>query len=222
MAGQAKPDGILVPKISTVDDLNVIAARLSEVGADPSIQVWAMIETARSVLDADKLAACARDPENAASRLRVRTERHLAGDADQDAAGARGDDPDDHPLHPRGARAWPGDVRRALQRFLQRRRLRAGMRARPRFGLRRQDADLIRARSRPATRSSRRRRKRSRKRAGSWPRSNGRKMPRAAPSSSTGAWWSGCMPTWPSARSRSPTPSPSPRWADQPRLRLRM
>ena len=35
MAGQAKPDGILVPKISTVDDLHAIAARLSEVGADP-------------------------------------------------------------------------------------------------------------------------------------------------------------------------------------------
>jgi citrate lyase subunit beta / citryl-CoA lyase len=63
MAGQAKPDGILVPKISTVDDLNVIAARLIEVGADPSIRVWAMIETARSVLDADRLAACARDPK---------------------------------------------------------------------------------------------------------------------------------------------------------------
>jgi citrate lyase subunit beta / citryl-CoA lyase len=63
MAGQAKPDGILVPKISTVDDLNVIATRLTEVGADPSIRVWAMIETARSVLDADTLAACARDPK---------------------------------------------------------------------------------------------------------------------------------------------------------------
>jgi citrate lyase subunit beta/citryl-CoA lyase len=61
MAGQARPDGILVPKISTVDDLNAIAARLTEVGADPSIKVWAMIETARSVLDADKLAAGARD-----------------------------------------------------------------------------------------------------------------------------------------------------------------
>ncbi len=63
MAGHAKPDGILVPKISTVDDLNAIAARLTEVGADPSIKVWAMIETARAVLDADKLAACARDPK---------------------------------------------------------------------------------------------------------------------------------------------------------------
>src|SRR5262244_3396488 len=50
MAGQARPDGILVPKISSVEDLNTIAARLNEVGADPSIKVWAMIETARAVL----------------------------------------------------------------------------------------------------------------------------------------------------------------------------
>jgi citrate lyase subunit beta/citryl-CoA lyase len=63
MAGKAKPDGILVPKISTVDDLAAIGALLTEVGADPAIQVWAMIETARAVLDADKLAACTRDPK---------------------------------------------------------------------------------------------------------------------------------------------------------------
>src|SRR5215813_7154314 len=56
MAGLAKPDGILVPKISSVDDLNTVAARLGEVAADPSIRVWAMIETARAVLDADKIA----------------------------------------------------------------------------------------------------------------------------------------------------------------------
>jgi citrate lyase subunit beta / citryl-CoA lyase len=63
MAGQAGPDGILVPKISSVDDLSTIAARLNEVGADPSIKVWAMIETARAVLDADKLGATAHDPK---------------------------------------------------------------------------------------------------------------------------------------------------------------
>jgi citrate lyase subunit beta / citryl-CoA lyase len=63
MAGLAKPDGILVPKISTVDDLHAIAARLDEVGADPAIKVWAMIETARAVLDADKLGAASRDPK---------------------------------------------------------------------------------------------------------------------------------------------------------------
>jgi len=64
MAGQARPDGVLVPKISSVDDLTMIAVSLDDIGADPSIKVWAMIETARAVLDADKLAcAAARDPK---------------------------------------------------------------------------------------------------------------------------------------------------------------
>ena len=63
MAGKAKPDGILVPKVSSVADLDKIGDRLQAIGADPSIKVWAMIETARGVLDADKLAAASRDPK---------------------------------------------------------------------------------------------------------------------------------------------------------------
>jgi citrate lyase subunit beta / citryl-CoA lyase len=63
MAGQAKPDGILVPKVSSVEDLKAIGDRLAAVHADPSIKVWAMIETARAVLDADKLAGASRDPK---------------------------------------------------------------------------------------------------------------------------------------------------------------
>src|ERR1051325_10557245 len=61
MAGKARPDGILVPKISSVQDLSAIADRLSDIGADMSIRVWAMIETARAVLHAEELAACSRD-----------------------------------------------------------------------------------------------------------------------------------------------------------------
>ncbi|MBR0796568.1 CoA ester lyase [Bradyrhizobium jicamae] len=61
MAGKAQPDGILVPKISTVGDLDAVAGRLGT--ADASIRVWAMIETARAVLDADRLAAASRDPK---------------------------------------------------------------------------------------------------------------------------------------------------------------
>jgi citrate lyase subunit beta / citryl-CoA lyase len=61
MAGKARPDGIVVPKVSSVEDLKAIADRLS--GADPSIQVWAMIETARAVLHAEELAAASRDPK---------------------------------------------------------------------------------------------------------------------------------------------------------------
>jgi citrate lyase subunit beta/citryl-CoA lyase len=63
MAGTAKPDGVLVPKVSSVADLAKVGARLQEIGADPSIKVWAMIETARGVLDAAQLAAASRDPK---------------------------------------------------------------------------------------------------------------------------------------------------------------
>jgi citrate lyase subunit beta/citryl-CoA lyase len=61
MAGHARPDGILVPKVSSVEDLMAIGDRLAALKADGSIKVWAMIETARAVLDADKLAAASRD-----------------------------------------------------------------------------------------------------------------------------------------------------------------
>ncbi len=60
MAAQARPDGILVPKISSVSDLDSVAARLAESGAEASLAVWAMIETARAVLHAEELAATAR------------------------------------------------------------------------------------------------------------------------------------------------------------------
>ncbi|MEZ5819745.1 MAG: CoA ester lyase [Xanthobacteraceae bacterium] len=63
MAGKVRPDGILVPKVSSVADLAAVADRLKAVNADPSIRVWAMIETARAVLDADKLAGASREPE---------------------------------------------------------------------------------------------------------------------------------------------------------------
>lgn len=63
MAGKVKPDGILVPKISSVEDLAAIADRLSDINADMSIRVWAMIETARAVLHVEELAAASRDAE---------------------------------------------------------------------------------------------------------------------------------------------------------------
>jgi citrate lyase subunit beta / citryl-CoA lyase len=66
MAGSARPDGILVPKISSANDLKAIADRLDAIGADSSIRVWVMIETARAVLHAEEIAAASRD---AATRL---------------------------------------------------------------------------------------------------------------------------------------------------------
>jgi len=66
MAAKARPDGILVPKVSSVEDLNTIARCLLNVDAAPSIRVWTMIETARAVLHAEELAAASR---NADTRL---------------------------------------------------------------------------------------------------------------------------------------------------------
>ncbi len=63
MAAKARPDAILVPKVSSVDDLRTISRALSEAKADPSIRLWAMIETARAVLHAEELAAASRDVE---------------------------------------------------------------------------------------------------------------------------------------------------------------
>lgn len=63
MAGKVRPDGILVPKVSSVADLSGIANRLSDINADMSIRVWAMIETSRAVLHAEELAAASRDSE---------------------------------------------------------------------------------------------------------------------------------------------------------------
>jgi citrate lyase subunit beta / citryl-CoA lyase len=63
MAAHASPDAILVPKISSADELNKIGERLAGIGAHPSVKVWAMIETARAVLDAEELASAARNPD---------------------------------------------------------------------------------------------------------------------------------------------------------------
>ncbi len=62
MAAKAAPDGVLVPKVSSVEDLATIAARLDAAGADPAIRVWAMIETAFALLRVETLSAQAHDP----------------------------------------------------------------------------------------------------------------------------------------------------------------
>ena len=142
MAAKASPDGILVPKVSSVEDLEAI-------GRSPCrARRRADGESLGHDRDRARRAACrgARRrgraiPAPRLVRLRVRPERHLARDAHQDAAGPRGDDPDDHPLHPGDARPWPRNPRRPLQRHRQFRRFRHRMRAGPRPRFRRQDAD---------------------------------------------------------------------------------
>jgi citrate lyase subunit beta/citryl-CoA lyase len=60
---RAKPDAVLVPKVSTPDHLEDIAERLVDIGADHRIKVWAMMETPLAMLNARDIAAAAKDAE---------------------------------------------------------------------------------------------------------------------------------------------------------------
>lgn len=63
MAAQARPGGILVPKVSSVAELNTVTDRLGVSGPEGSLSVWATIETAWAVSHAEELAATARNPK---------------------------------------------------------------------------------------------------------------------------------------------------------------
>lgn len=61
MAAAARPDGILVPKVSSPADVKKLEERLRTFKADPAIGLWAMIETPFGVLSAQQIAATARE-----------------------------------------------------------------------------------------------------------------------------------------------------------------
>src|SRR5262249_19028263 len=56
-ATAAKPDAILVPKVSSPRHPEGIAERLAGLAADRRIQIWAMMETPLAVLNAGAIAA---------------------------------------------------------------------------------------------------------------------------------------------------------------------
>ena len=62
-AARAAPDGIVVPKISSPDQLETIGQRLLDMGTDHKTRIWAMIESPLAVFNVLSIAACARDSE---------------------------------------------------------------------------------------------------------------------------------------------------------------
>jgi citrate lyase subunit beta/citryl-CoA lyase len=60
-AADAKPDAILVPKISSADDMDQIARALAQTNADGRIRIWVMIETALSGFRLEQIAAAAKN-----------------------------------------------------------------------------------------------------------------------------------------------------------------
>ncbi len=62
-AANAHPDAVLVPKVSTPKQLQDLAARLVDMGTDPHVRVWAMMETPLAMLNVRDIAASALDSE---------------------------------------------------------------------------------------------------------------------------------------------------------------
>jgi citrate lyase subunit beta / citryl-CoA lyase len=62
-AASARPDGVLVPKVSSPRQLQDLAARLVDMGTDPHVRVWAMMETPLAMLNVRDIAAAALDSE---------------------------------------------------------------------------------------------------------------------------------------------------------------
>jgi citrate lyase subunit beta / citryl-CoA lyase len=62
-AAKARPNGILVPKISEPGHILAIAERLLDIAADHEIRLWAMIETPLAIINVAQIAATAADAE---------------------------------------------------------------------------------------------------------------------------------------------------------------
>ena len=61
MAAAARPDAILVPKISRAADIKTLEDRLRALNAERGIVLWAMLESPLGVLSAQEIAATARE-----------------------------------------------------------------------------------------------------------------------------------------------------------------
>ena len=62
-AARAKPNAILVPKVSIPGHLEDVAERLVDISADHKIRIWAMMETSLAMVNAREIAAAAKDVE---------------------------------------------------------------------------------------------------------------------------------------------------------------
>jgi citrate lyase subunit beta / citryl-CoA lyase len=63
VAAHAAPDGIVVPKISSPEQLEQIGQRLLDTSTDRKTRIWAMIESPLAVFNVLSIAACAKDSE---------------------------------------------------------------------------------------------------------------------------------------------------------------
>ncbi len=63
-AAAAGPDAILIPKVSSPEDLSAVGIRLRRLGAPERTRVWAMVETPLAILRVEAIASAARDVDS--------------------------------------------------------------------------------------------------------------------------------------------------------------
>ena len=56
-AAQAGPDGVVVPKVESADEVHALVAALEAAGAPERTSLWAMVETPRAMLHCEEIAA---------------------------------------------------------------------------------------------------------------------------------------------------------------------
>ena len=104
-AAAAAPDAILIPKISTAEQLELIGAAPARACTPISrSRIWAMIETPTAIFNVREIAAAATRRRDAARRLRARHQRSRQGDARAHRARPRPDAAVAHDLPARRAR----------------------------------------------------------------------------------------------------------------------
>ena len=114
-AAKAKPDAVLVPKVSVPSHLEDVAERLVDISADQKIRIWAMMETPLAMLNAGEIAAAARDVETKLTAIRDGHQRSRQGHAREDHPRTRPDGALADGLRDGRTRAWRRHPRRRLQ-----------------------------------------------------------------------------------------------------------
>ncbi|MBM7508597.1 citrate lyase subunit beta/citryl-CoA lyase [Nocardioides salarius] len=56
-AAQAGPDGVVVPKVNSADEVRALVASLEKAGAPDRTRLWAMVETPEAIFDVREIAA---------------------------------------------------------------------------------------------------------------------------------------------------------------------
>ena len=122
-AARAKPDAILVPKVSSPGHLEDVAERFVDISADHKIRIWAMMETPLAVLQAREIAAAGIGCGDPSRLLGDGHQRSCQGDPRAHPAGPRTDAAVVDDLRRGGARLRSRCHRRRLQRHQGRRGL---------------------------------------------------------------------------------------------------